>query len=100
MTRKEKLAVIKTVRCFVRLELKAVNADRLDIKSVEQICNTDTMRRITAKDIRSIANVIRYARKQVEKMAVTERTLEAIKEIQQLGMWFCGKFDLSYRYMD
>ena len=82
------------------MELKEVNADILDIKSVEQICNTDTMKRITEKDIRSIANVICYARRQVEKMTVTERTLEAIKEIQQWGMWFCGKFGLSYAYMD
>ena len=100
MTRKEKIAIINTVKCFVRLELKEVNADILDIKTLEQMCDTNHMRRITEKDIRSIAHVIRYLRRQVEKMAVTERTLEAITEIQQLGMWFCGKFNLSYTYMD
>jgi hypothetical protein len=100
MTRKEKLNVINTVKNIVTLELRETKADILDIKSVEQICDTNHMRRITAKDVRSIANVIRYARRQVEKMAVTERTLEAITTIQEFGMWFCGKFDLSYAYMD
>lgn len=100
MTRKEKIEIINTIRRFVCLELREVEADKLDIKTIEQLCNTDIMKRITEHDIRTIANAIRYARKQVEKMPVNERTLEAITEIQQWGMWFCGKFNLSYRYMD
>ena len=100
MTRKEKTDIINTVRCFVIVELKAVNADKLDIKNVEFMLDTNRMKRITDKDVRSIVKVIQYSRRQVEKMHVTERTLEAITEIQQLGMWFCQKFGLSYAYMD
>ena len=100
MTRKEKTDIIDTVKHFVRLELKGVNANELDIKNVEFVLDTNKMKRITDKDIRNVVYAVRYSRRQVEKMPVTERTLEAIRDIQQCGMWFCEKFGLSYGYMD
>lgn len=100
MTRKEKIEIIHTVKVFVTVELKAVNADKLVIENVKFMLDTNRMKRITEKDVRSIANVIKFARKEVEEMQVTERTLEAITEIQQWGMWYCQRFGLSYRYMD
>lgn len=100
MTRKEKIEIIHTMKVFVTVELKAVNADKLVIENVKFMLDTNRMKRITEKDVRSIANVIKFARKEVEEMQVTERTLEAITEIQQWGMWYCQRFGLSYRYMD
>ena len=100
MTRQKKIDIINTVKHFVCVQLKDVNADELDIKDVEFTLDTNRLKRITEKDIRSIANVICYSRRQVAKMPVTERTLKAITEIQHWGMWYCQKFGLSYAYMD
>lgn len=100
MTIKEKTDIINTARAIVIAELKAVNAHIFVIEDVEYTSDTNRIKRITEREITNIVEVFQYARIRVEKMPVTERTVEAIKKIQQCGIWYCQKFNLSYRYMD
>ena len=100
MTRKEKLAVINTVRCFVSLELREIDADKLLIREISSLMDTKYIGRITENTLKTVIKLVRLARKEAEKMPVTDRVLEAITEIQQWGMWFCGKFNMAYSLMD